>query len=142
MLIIKKESAYQKWYREHKQQLSQQRKQRYAEDAEYRKQRLEASRRYRRGERTLPVPADAPISLAQAAERIDIGTSTLREWRRKEVFKQKLVPEAKYYKGRVWFTEKQVELLKPLKEFFRKYKMRPPKITQPILAELRASIFA
>jgi transposase-like protein len=152
MLIIKKpepKSTAGDWYQENKERLSQKRKKLYAENPEYSQRALEASRRYRRGERTPSMPADAPISISEAADRLGIGTSTLREWRRKEVFKQKLLPEPKYYKGGVWFTEKQIELLRLLqiellrllKEFFRKYKMRPSKMTQPILAELRSSIF-
>ena len=137
MLIIKKESTYQKWYQKNQQRLSDKRKKLYAENAEYREQRLEASRRYRRGERTLPVPADAPISLAQAADRVGRGSSTLREWHRNKYF-----PEPKRHNRGLWFTENQVSLLKTLKEFFKKYRMRRGKIKQDQWKEVRAHIYS
>ncbi len=40
-------SNYEKWYEKNKQKLSEKRKKLYAENPEYREQRLEASRRYR-----------------------------------------------------------------------------------------------
>ncbi|MBV9342704.1 MAG: MerR family transcriptional regulator [Acidobacteria bacterium] len=56
--------------------------------------------------------ADAPISVAEAAERIGIGISTLHEWRRKKLF-----PEPKHHNRGLWFTDNQVSLLEELKEF-------------------------
>jgi hypothetical protein len=53
-LILKKQSTFGKWYEKHKQRLSEKRKKRYAQDPEYRQRALEASRRHRRGERTVP----------------------------------------------------------------------------------------
>lgn len=137
MLILKIESKSQKWYQKNKQRLSEKRKKLYAENPEYREQRLEASRKYKRGERTLPVPADAPISLAEAAQRIGIGNSTLREWRRKNLF-----PEAQRHNGALWFTDNQVRLLEKLKEFIRKYKMRPWKLKEARLKEVREFVLA
>jgi hypothetical protein len=113
-LILKKQSTFGKWYEKHKQRLSEKRKKLYAEDPEYRQRQLESSRQRRRGERTLPKPPGAPISFAQAAERAGIGVSTLHEWRRKKCF-----PEPKQHNRGLWFSEKQVLLLKNLKEFFR-----------------------
>jgi hypothetical protein len=123
----------QSWYQQNKQRLSDKRKKLYATNAEYRERALEASRRSRRGERTPPTPADAQISLAQAAERLGIGVSTLHEWRRKQLF-----PEPKHHNRGLWFTENQVSLLKELKGFFRVYRMRAWKIKQARLNELRA----
>jgi hypothetical protein len=107
LILKKKESGFRNWYEKRKQRLSEKRKKLYAENPEYRQRALEASRRYRRGERTLPTPADAPISFAQAAELTGIGVSTLHEWRRKKLF-----PEPKHNNRGLWFTEKQVLLLK------------------------------
>lgn len=136
-LILKKtESRYRTWYQKNRQRLSDKRKKLYAENPEYREKHLEASRRHRRGERTPPKPADAPISLAEAAERIGIGASTLREWRTKNLF-----PDPKHHKGGLWFTEIQVRLLQKLKEVIRKYRMRPSKIKQDRLKEVRTFIF-
>jgi hypothetical protein len=141
MLILKtKKSNYREWYEKNKQKLSEKRKRRYAEDAEYRARAIETSRKRRSGEQTPPippVPPDAPISLKEAALRVPAGASTVRGWLRQNYF-----PEPKRHNRGLWFTEKQVELLRLLKEFFRKNKMRPLKITQPLLAQLRASIIA
>jgi hypothetical protein len=140
LTLPKKKSSYQKWYEKNKQRLSEERKRLYGENPEYRARAIEASRKRRSGEQTppiLPVPPDAPISLREAAERVGAGVSTLREWLSKNYF-----PEPRRYNRGLWFTEKQVELLRLLKEFFKKYKMRPAKITQPMLAQLRASILA
>jgi hypothetical protein len=83
LLIVKKKPTSQKWYQQHKQELSEKRKRRYAEDSEHRQRAIESSRRSRRGERisTVLLPPDAPISLAQAAKRLGVGVSTLHEWR-------------------------------------------------------------
>jgi MerR HTH family regulatory protein len=135
VLIFNKKSSYQKWYEQNKQELSQKRKQRYSEDAEYRQRAVEGSRRYRRGERTPPTPADAPISFTEAAERIGIGTSTLRDWRRKELF-----PEPVHHTWGLWFTENQVSLLTRIKELFQVYRMHPSKKDR--LKELRDFIRA
>jgi predicted DNA-binding transcriptional regulator AlpA len=110
-LILKKESAFQRWYKKNKQDLSEKRKKQYADDPEYRKRALEASRKRRRGESTLTTPPDALICFAEAAERIGISISALYEWRRKKFF-----PEPKHYDGALWFTDTQVLLLKDLKD--------------------------
>ena len=124
MLVLKNtKSIYRDWYQQNKQRLSEKRKKLYAENPEYRERALEASRRRRRGEGNPPTPADAPISFAQAAETLNIGASTLREWRRKNLF-----PEPRLHRGRLWFTENQASLLKKVKEFFSVYGKRPGKI--------------
>jgi len=137
-LILKStKSTYQKWYDKNKERVAAKRKKLYADNSEYRERALEASRRHRRGEQTPPVPPDAPISFAQAAERLGKGTSTLREWHRKKLF-----PEPKRHNGRLWFTEKQVSLLEKLKEFYQVYGKRPGKVKEQLLKEVRAFIAA
>jgi hypothetical protein len=133
-LILNKQSTFGKWYEKHKQRLSEERKKRYAQDPEYRQRQLEASRRHRRGERSLPKPPDAPIFFAQAAERTGIGVSTLREWRRKKYF-----PEPQHHNGRLWFSEKQVLLLENLKQFFRLNGRKPRHIKLERLKAVVAS---
>ncbi len=138
VLILKKtESRFRKWYEPNRERLSQKRKKRYAEDPEYRQRALEASKRYRGGERTLPKPPGAPISFAQAAELTGIGVSTLHEWRRKKCF-----PEPKHHNRGLWFSEKQVLLLKNLKEFFRVNGRKPRHIKLDRLKEVVASVCA
>ncbi len=137
LILTRKKSSYKKWYEQHKEQISAKRKTLYAENAEYRKRAVEASRKSRRGERTPPVPVDAPIPFAEAAESLGIGKSTLREWRRKKLF-----PEPKHHNRGLWFTQNQVSLLKGLKAFFQKYRMSPWKIKQDRLKEVRAFISA
>ena len=136
-LILKKQSTFGKWYEKHKQRLSEKRKKRYAQDPEYRQRALEASRRHRRGERTVPNPPGAPISFGQAAERTGIGVSTLHEWRKKKCF-----PEPKHHNRSLWFSEKQVLLLKHLKEFFRLNGRKPRKIKLDRLNQVIAFIFS
>jgi hypothetical protein len=135
-LNLKKELAFGKWYAKNRQILSETRKQRYAQEPEYRQRQLEASKRYRRGERSLrTLPDDAPISFVQAAERIGRHESTLHEWRRKKLF-----PEPKHYGRRLWFSEKQVLLLTKLKEVIRVYGNRRGKVKQHQLKEMVTSL--
>jgi MerR HTH family regulatory protein len=137
-LIMKKATpSSRKWYEENRQRLSEKRKGRYAEDLEYRQRALEASRKYRRGEQTLPIPPDAPISFAEASKRVGVSTSTLHAWRRKKFF-----PEPTHYNHRLWFTENQVLLLGELKEFFRVYGKRTSKFRHDQQKLLVASIAA
>src|SRR6266567_7122792 len=137
MLTIKNtKSNYRDWYHKNKQRLAAKRKKLYAENPEYRQRALEASRRSRRGERAPPTPPDVPISFAQAADRLDRGISTLREWRRKKYF-----PEPKRQNRGLWFTENQVSLLKKLKEFYQVYGKRPGKVKHDRLNEVRAFIW-
>jgi hypothetical protein len=136
--LPKKESTYSLWYKPNKERVSAKRKKRYAEDPEYRQCCLEASRRYRRGERSLTgPPSNAPISFAQAAERIGRSRSALDEWRRKKLF-----PEPKRHNGRLWFTEQQVLLLMKLKEVIRMYGNRRGKVKQHQLNEAGKFIHA
>jgi MerR HTH family regulatory protein len=128
-------SYYRVWYEKNKQRLSRERKERYANDPEFRERVKEASKRRRHRVPTPPVPPDAPFSSSQAAKLAGIGISTLREWRSKEYF-----PEPKHHNGALWFTEKQVLLLKNLKEFFRVYGKRPGKIKRDQLKEVVAFI--
>lgn len=132
-----RDRATARWYEKNKKRLSEKRKKLYAEDPEYRQRALEASRRRRDGEPTPPKPSDAQISFAEAAERIGIGVSTLHEYRRKKLF-----PDPKHYCGRLWFNQKQVLLLKNLKEFFRAHGKKPWKIKLQRLKEVVASIWA
>jgi MerR HTH family regulatory protein len=113
VLILKqKQSSFSRWYQQNKERLSQRRKQRYAQDSEYRQRAVEGSRRRRRGESNSTTPPnDVPISFGQAAERIGVSGSTLHSWRR-----QKLFPEPKHHNGRLWFGEQQIALLRDLKE--------------------------
>jgi predicted DNA-binding transcriptional regulator AlpA len=113
LILEEKKSPYRRWYEKNQQTLSERRKKRYAEDSEYRQRAIERSQRRRRGEVTLTTPpADAPISFGEAAKHIGVGKSTLDDWRSKKYF-----PEPKHYNGRrLWFTEKQVLLLKELKD--------------------------
>jgi hypothetical protein len=133
----KKESGFRNWYEKNKQRLSEKRKKLYADNPEYRQRALEASRRHRRGERSLPTPPDAQISFAEGAARTGVGVSTLHEWRRKKYF-----PEPKHYNRALWFSETQVLLLRNLKEFFRVYGKRRWNMKMDRLKEVVASMRA
>jgi hypothetical protein len=138
-LILKKgESCFRSWYEKNKERLSEKRKKLYAENPQYRQRALEASRKRRRGERTLTgPPEDAPISFAESAARTGVGVSTLHEWRRKQYF-----PEPQHHSRGLWFSEKQVFLLKDLKDFFRVHGRKPRHIKLDRLKEVVASISA
>jgi hypothetical protein len=107
-----KESSFSRWYKANRERVLAKRKQRYAQDPEYRQRAVEASRRRRRGEvaPTTP-PDDAPISFREAVERVGVSGSALHSWRR-----HKLFPEPKRYGGQLWFSQQQVLLLKHLKD--------------------------
>jgi hypothetical protein len=139
LILKKKESGYRNWYEKNKQGLSAKRKKRYAEDSEYRQRQLERSRRRRSGELTpMTPPEDAPISFAEAAERIGIDPSTLHHYRKKKYF-----PEPKRHNGRrLWFSEAQLVLLKNLKDFFRVHRKKAWKVKLARLKEVKDSIFA
>jgi hypothetical protein len=66
-----------------------------------------------------------------------ISVSTLHDWRRKHYF-----PEPKHHCRGLWFGEKQVLLLKNLKQFFRVYGKRPWNVKRERLKEVVASICA
>ena len=137
--LAKKEIELPELVREEQTTTLGKRKKRYHENSEYRQRVIEASRRRRSGEQTPPappVPPDAPISFAQAAGRLGIGTSTLREWRRMKYF-----PEPKRHNRAHWFTEHQISLLMKLKEFLGKYKMRLTTTKREEWKQLRAFIW-
>jgi hypothetical protein len=136
LIVKQKESSFRRWYAKNKERLSHERRQRYAQDPKYRQRALEASRSRRHGERGLTTtPEDAPISFAQAAERIGRHVSTLHEWRRKKYF-----PEPKHYSSRLWFGEGQVLLLTKLKEFLRANGRKPRSIKLERLKKVVAFI--
>ena len=128
-------SQFREWYQKNKERLSAKRKKLYAEDPEYRRRALEASKRRVSGGPVLAIPLDAPISFAQAAEHLGISISTLRAWRRRKHF-----PEPKYHNRGLWFTETQVLLLKGIKDYYRVYGKRSGKVKPQLLNELVASI--
>jgi predicted DNA-binding transcriptional regulator AlpA len=138
LILQQKESSFRRWYAKNRQMISENRRQRYAQDPEYRQRALEASRRRRRGERGLTKPPEgAPISFAQAAEHIGVSVSTLHEWRRKKLF-----PEPTHYGGRIWFSETQVSQLKKLREFFTANGRKPRSIKMERLKNVVTSIYA
>ena len=129
--------GFRKWYQQNKELLSAKRKKLYAENPEYRRRALDARKRRLSGGPVLAIPPDAPVSFAQAAEHLGISTSTLRAWRRRKRF-----PEPKHHNRGLWFTEKQVLLLKGIKDFYGVYGKRSGTVKQELLNELVASIAA
>ena len=129
--------GFRKWYEQNRERLSAKRKKLYAENPEYRQRALEARKRRLSGEPVLAIPPDAPISLAQAAEHLGISISALRAWRRRKHF-----PEPTHHNRGLWFTEKQVLLLKKIKDFYKVYGKRSGQVKQELLNELVVSIAA
>lgn len=108
------ESPFSRWYKKNREEFNRQRRNRYKTDPEYRKKMQEASRRTRSnhgpGEGR---PEQYVVSLAQAAEILDVTIWTIRNWRRQEYF-----PEPYIDREGMWFTEPQLALLKGLHAYF------------------------
>lgn len=106
-------SSFSKWYEGNKDKLSQQRKERYRTDPEYRQKVIQRSLEHRMAKRGDEIPPGYEHHMAGAAEIIGVTIWSLREWRKKNYF-----PEPLEFKGRRWFTGNQLQLLIRLRQFF------------------------
>jgi hypothetical protein len=140
VLVLKNtKPAFRDWYQQNKQQLSEKRKSRYAEDADYRQRVKEASKRNRESG-PLPTPV-GHLFFSQAADRLDITVARLREWRSKDYF-----PEPLQQNGRLWFSENQIGLLKELQQFFvlhgkRTWRTYKKQLLRELVEHIHASWF-
>ena len=106
--------ASRRWYRCHKQEFSEKRKQRYREDPEYRRKALENAKRQRK---CSPVPKDYEYSMAGAAQELGVSLFTIRRWKNNDFF-----PEPAKFNGKLYFKASQIVLLQGLVDFFDKGK--------------------
>jgi hypothetical protein len=107
---------FKKWYAEHKTELAERRKARYAADPEYRETVL-ARGQARRGRlrEAKAVPEDY-IGHQDAAAMLGVSDYVLRYWRTREYY-----PDPIRLYGRVYFTIEQVHRLVPLRNVLKAY---------------------
>lgn len=132
-------SPFGKWYDQHKDSLSEKRKQKYQDDPEYRKKAIARARRYRqdKSKSRTDLPHEYKYSAREAADTLGVTTNELRAWRLRDHY-----PTPFELLGRTYFTEKQVSLLKNLENFLSS---KGPKIKQSDREDfenLKAMIYA
>lgn len=106
-------TAYQRWYANHKKELSEKRKKRYQEDPVYRQACLDRKAKQVEARRGPPVDPQYTHNLTQAAEELDVTLWALRSWRDKGY-----IPEPHAHHKGLYFTTAQVGLMKLLAKFF------------------------
>lgn len=133
----KSSEYFARWYEEHKDELSQKRKQRYANDPEYRQKALDARKKQLEANRGLsPLNPAYTTTFSEAAEELGITIWRLRNWRKNHYF-----PEPYPYGKFLYFTDRQMALLSKLNEFIGE-KPRLGKEDKGTLEELTNFIFA
>lgn len=130
-------SYFDKWYEKNKDSLSAKRRVRYHSDPEYRLKVIERGRLARMARRGEDIPEGYKHHMVGAAEALGVTLWTFREWRKKNYF-----PEPTTFKGRRWFTARQIELLAPLRDFFSQHGRRTSAEDKPALENLVSIIYA
>jgi len=119
----KKDTAWSRWYKTHKQELANKRKLMYETDPEYREKALAQAKDWRsRQPKKQPkkiIPPEYVYTFADASTELDVDNSTLREWMSKEYF-----PRPAQFGTAFRFTAVQVLVLKEIKKFFDQYGSR------------------
>lgn len=110
----KKETAFSRWYANHKEQLSEKRKQRYKNDPVYRQACLDRKAKQSQSTKAEPVDPMYTHNFTQAAEQLGVSLWTLRSWRTAGYF-----PEPHEHNKGLFFTANQVALMSKLAEFFQ-----------------------
>jgi hypothetical protein len=119
-------SYYSDWYQANKQRLSEKRKKKYAEDPEYREKAIGRARGYRQMTGGFDGrPPQYSIDSKTAAEMLEVSPYTLLTWRKKQYY-----PAPANFSNKFYFTERQVDLLRQLREFLYKYSYRVPASAQ------------
>jgi hypothetical protein len=133
------ETRFSRWYKSNKDTLSKQRKQRYHTDPEYRQKIIAQNRANKAKARQARAPLDPKYTttMQAAADEIDVSVWSLREWRKKEYY-----PAPHEHGSKLYFTDKQVLLLKELAKFFAVYGKRTSAATEGLRNELIAAIAA
>ena len=111
---------FSKWYQKNKPKLAAKRRTLYDSDKSYREKAIARASVLRAAKREVP-PAGYVVTLAMAANALDVSQDALRDWRKRGYY-----PEPLKCNHRFLFTEDQLELLVKLKEFLwnggRRYK--------------------
>lgn len=113
----KKPSPWKSWYdKGGKDKIAENRKKKYQDDPEYRAKVIRNSVQYRkkRREKESGPPPEYNYSYQEAADEIGVSVTVLHHWRLK-----RWMPSPFKHKGRVLFTQTQVELLSKLAEFLK-----------------------
>jgi hypothetical protein len=128
--------SWDNWYAKNKSRLSEKRAKRYREDAAYREAALERSRKQRESKKS-PMTGPYTVSFNDAAQGLGVTVWVLREWRRKNYF-----PEPIRRDGRLWFSHKQVQLLRHVQQFFLQYGSRLAESNRGELDDITGLVYA
>lgn len=110
--------SFREWYYSGgKDRLAAQRKLRYQLDPTYREAVKARAAEYRK--RVRPAQNHSGITLKDAAELLEISSWTLHSWRSHHYY-----PEPLKISGKPVFLQNQVQLLRLIRDFFRKYPKR------------------
>lgn len=99
-----------RWYKDNKMRVSAERKEKYANDPEYREQVKRRSQKWRDDQPIDPVLEDYPHSLEDVLRKLGMKYWQLKEWQKKAYF-----PEPFKLNGRPYFTDNQLELLNSIR---------------------------
>lgn len=116
-----KANAFSKWYESNKESLAEKRKQRYANDPEYR-ERAKANRanQLAKTRSSTPLPDRYTTTFQDAAEELGIGIWKFRHWRKNNYF-----PEPYQFGKYLYFTDSQIDLLGALEAYLANYPRLP-----------------
>lgn len=108
------ETAFVRWYKNHKDAFNQKRRNRYQSDPDYKQRMIDAAKKSRQSKKkVIARPPEYTLTQAQATEQLGITLGTLKHWRRQTYF-----PEPYCDREGVWFTEAQIELLEILHNYY------------------------
>jgi hypothetical protein len=117
------ESAFKKWYRRNRAQLSQKRKERYQKDKKYRARQLKASKQWRRDNpeyrQRKRQDRSNRLTISDVAIELDSCPQTIRS-----IEARGLIPVNKQGTGHRIYTRNQVALMQPLVLFLQTHHYR------------------
>jgi len=131
---------YKEWYQKNKERLSEKRKARYETDPAFRQAVLERSANFKKMKAAgIDVKPDVyKYSFSDVAEEFGITLSMLRNW-----YKNGYFPTPAKYRGQLWFTEHQKELLGQINNYLVKYQVnRVSNVHRSALQSIAALIHA
>lgn len=133
------ETVFGRWYSRNKSTLSERRREKYRNDADYREKAKKNSADYRRAKSSAEkVPPEYTYTLAKAAEALSISMSRLRDWGQKGYY-----PSPKRIRGYLYFTDAQLNLIRQhLVGFFDRYGVRAARSQRQELDTTVALVFA
>ncbi|KVR21629.1 hypothetical protein WK13_34390 [Burkholderia ubonensis] len=131
------DSRFSRWYDKNKDKLAEKRRNRYHTDPDYRQKIIDQNRAQKQAKRAERPELDPKYTktMAEVATAMDVSVWSLREWRKKGYY-----PEPYEHSNKLYFTDKQVLLLKELAKFFTVYGKRVSAVTRAPLDDLIAAI--